>query len=259
MKALTKSVLTFLLPVIAPVFLQGAGAAQVISEDPDGATFDRGAVYGVSVGMELMAGDSVSTEGSTLILSLGGGSLLTIYPNSEVEIISASNGAVSLRLVRGEILGDASAGFVFTVVTNLGTATISDGVYGIVHTSSEAAGWDLQIRNLDGSVSFTGDNNLDTTNVTASIVEPGQEISIPAGEEMTLQGVYNESSDAFALLEGGATIAVLDNQTQFALREQQEAIAGVARAFEQAGQAPAPAVIIELPPVEGTETASDRG
>lgn len=263
MKALTKSVLTFLIPVMVPVFLQGAAVAQVVSEDPDGATYDRGASYGVTVGMELMEGDTISTKGSTLILSLCEGSLITIYPNSEVQLVSGSMGAVSLKLMKGEILGDASAMCEFTVETKVGTATMSDGVYGVVHTASGNQGWGLQVRNLDGSVKFVGGSNLDTSNVSVSLVEPGKEIEIPAGEEMVLQGVYNPSSDVFALLEGGAVIAVLDGQTIGELRSDSERMANAARRGppdqddSATDSTPAP-LIIDIP-VEDIETASDKG
>lgn len=257
MKAFTKSVLTFLLPVMVPVFLNGAGMAQVVSEDPDGATYDRGATYGVSVGMDLMEGDTIKTGGSTLVLSLCEGSLVTIYPGSEVQLVSSGAGMVSLNLMKGEILGDASSACEFSVSTKVGTAKMSGGVYGIVHTSSGQEGWALQVRNLDGKAKFVGGSNLDTSNMTVSMVEPDKEVEIPAGEEMALQGVYNESSDVFALLEGGAVVAILDMQEAANLRSEAGRMAAKARGPQEETDTPAPQVI-EIP-YEDVETASDKG
>lgn len=257
MKALIKTVLTFLLPVIAvPAFLQGA--AQVVSEDPDGAILVRGGDYAVTVGLSLMEGDVIESGDSTVIVSFSDGSRLTVYPNSAVRIKGLSEDSATLDLVRGEILGDAMDDSSFTVDTVVGRASVSGGVFGIL-MNQMGEGWTLQVRNLDARVSFTGAPDLDTSNVTVSMLEPDEQVDIPTGEEIIVRGIYNEDEEFFALTREGAAIASIDTDTIGQLQEAAQEMSAV--------EIPGPpvevpagdgGVIIDIP-YQDVETASEKG
>jgi len=244
--------------LIAPALLQAQSTAKVVYEEPDGATLLGANVVNVTAGMDLRAGDTINTGDATVILSLCQGSLVTVYPNSEVTITSISGSRVGLSLSRGELLGDSSPSCELSVSTAVGTASISDGVFGILMNRMGDQGWTLQVRNLDGSVSFIGDPNLDTSNLTVSLLEPNKEILIPTGEEIIVRGVYNEADDSFTLTQDGV-IAVLDSDITGEMRSEAETMASSAMEAEtppaEAGQQP---VIIEIP-LEDVETASDKG
>jgi hypothetical protein len=258
MNSLSKSVVTFLFPIlIAPVVLAGA---TVVYENPDGATLNRDGGVNVSIGMELMQGDVLDSGDATVILSLCEGSLVTVYPNSVVAISSMSDGSVALSLTKGEILGDASVDCQISVATAVGTASVTDGVFGVLMNSMANGAWTLQVRNLDGSVKFVGDPNLDTSNTTVSLIEPNKQIEIPSGEEVIVRGLYNESAEAFVLAEEGAAIALLGDEVSGEMRtaaQQMAAAAGQGGAPEADAGETAP-VIIEIP-LEDVETASDKG
>lgn len=260
MKSLSKSVVTFIFPIlIAPVLLSGA-VATVVYENPDGATLNRDGGINISSGMELTQGDVLDSGDATVILSLCEGSLVTVYPNSVVTISSMTDGSVSLSLSKGEILGDASADCQISVATAVGTASVTDGVFGVLMNSMAESGWTLQVRNLDGSVKFVGDPNLDTSNTTVSLIEPNKEIEIPSGEEVIVRGLYNETAEAFVLSEEGAAIALLGDDVSGQMRTaaQQMAAAAGQTGTPEAGTGEAAPVIIEIP-YEDVETASDKG
>jgi hypothetical protein len=261
MKSPSKSVVTFLFSIlIAPVFLNGAAAAKVVYENPDGATINRDGGTSVSSGMDLMQGDVLDTGNATVILSLCEGSLVTVYPNSVVAISSLSDGSVSLRLSKGEILGDASANCQISVATTVGTASVTNGVFGVLMNSMADSGWTLQVRNLDGSVKFIGDPNLDTSNTTVSLIEPNKEVEIPSGEEVIVRGLYNESAEAFVVSQDGAVLAMLEDSVTGEMRTAAQQMAAAAGETGTPGAATgedAP-VIIEIP-YEDVETASDKG
>lgn len=261
MKLLTKSVVTFIFPILlAPVLLNGAAVAKVVYENPDGATIVRDGVMNVTSGMDLMQGDILDSGDSTVILSLCEGSLVTIYPNSAVTITGLRDGSVSLSLSKGEILGDASADCQISVSTVVGTASVTDGVFGLLMNDMAESGWTLQVRNLDGSVMFLGDPNLDTSNTTVSLIEPNKEIEIPSGEEVIIRGLYNESAEAFVVSPDGAALAILGNDVSGQMRiaaQQMAAAAGETETPDAATGAETP-VIIEIPH-EDVETASEKG
>ncbi|MFO7726600.1 MAG: FecR domain-containing protein [Oceanipulchritudo sp.] len=242
-----------------PLFLGAEPVAQVISEQPDGATYMRGATYQVSTGMSLMEGDRLETGSSTVILSFADGSLLTAYPGTSLELAEGSNGEVSLQLSRGEILGDASGATSFTVNTKAGTATAADGVFGLVQNETGGDNWSLQVRNLNASVDFVPDTGLNTDDVTVSLLEPGKAVSIPSGEEVVVRGVYNESANVFTLAEDGGTLMAIDSGTVAELREASEQMSSAAlpqmTGDPQGEDSP---FIIEIP-FEDVETASDKG
>lgn len=166
----------------------------------------------LNAGDSLSSGDVVKSNNSTIVLSVCDGSLVTVYPGSELTVASISEGQAVLSLTKGELLGDTSSGCSISVANVVGTADISNGVYGVLLSESNE-GWTLQVRNLDGNVTFTGDNQLDISNLTASIVEPGVTMSIPAGEEMIVRGVYDADGDIFAVALGGAAMALIGDET----------------------------------------------
>ncbi|HKJ90718.1 MAG TPA: FecR domain-containing protein [Oceanipulchritudo sp.] len=240
----------------APLFLGAAPAAQVISEQPDGATYVRGAAYEVSSGMSLMEGDRLETGNATVILSFADGSLLTAYPGTALEVAGSGNGSVSLTLSRGEILGDASGMTRFTVMTKAGTTTASGGVFGILQSETGGDNWSLQVRNLNATVDFMADMSLNTGDVTASLLEPGKTVSISSGEEVVVRGVYNESANVFTLAEDGGALVAIDAGTVAELREASEQMSSAVLPEMTGG--PESPVMIEIP-FEDVETASDKG
>jgi len=248
---------SFLPLVLAPVLVNAQPTVKVVYEDPDGATLLGANVVNVTTGMELEAGDTINTGDATVILSLCGGSLVTIYPNSEVTVTSASGMGASLSLSRGELLGDASASCDLSVSTVAGTASISDGVFGVLMNRMGGQGWTLQVRNLDGGVNFIGDPNLDVSNVTVSVIEPNMEMLIPTGEEIIVRGIYNEEARSFALTQDGV-LAMMDEDVVGEMRDEAQTMAssGIETDTPQV-QTNIP-VIIEIP-FEDVETASDKG
>ena len=241
---------------VTPLFLGAAPVAQVISEEPDGATYFRGATYEVATGMSLMEGDRLETGDATVILSFADGSLLTAYPGTVLEIAGSANGVVSLDLSRGEILGDASGMRSFAVMTKAGTTTASGGVFGVLQNETGGDNWSLQVRNLNANVDFVPDIGLDAGDVTATLLEPGKTVSIPSGEEVVLRGVYDDTANVFTLAGDGGALVALDAGTVAELREASEFMSSVVLP-EMTGGAESP-VIIEVP-FEDVETASDKG
>ena len=272
MKLLTKSVvLSFFAALMGPALLIGqmASVAQVVHEDPDGALAVRGgASIGLAAGDVLQEGDTLKTNSATLVITLCDGALITLYPESEVTVTSLGAKVAQLKLSRGELLGDTVSGCSIAVMSAAGSARIDNGVYGVLMNES-AEGWTLQVRNLDGSVTFTGGSNLDASNVTASIVEAGKTLEVPAGEEIIVRGVYDPESQMFALTQGGAVMSLLQEETISEMREEAERGRAVGRPDGIPGRdviddldtpardRSAPQVI-ELP-WEDVETASDPG
>jgi hypothetical protein len=276
MKSLKKSVvLSLISAILAPAALLAQGA-QVVAEDPDGGVVVRGgSSMALSSGSALQAGDVVKSNEATVILSLCDGALVTVYPGSEVSLASLGEGVAVLNLTKGELLGDTTSGCAISVANVVGTADISNGVYGVVLTET-GEGYTLQVRNLDGNVTFTGDDQLDISNLTASIVEPGKTLDIPAGEEMIVRGLYNSDSDIFSLVTGGAAMALMSDEVVGELRGASEYMSAVGRPDELPGKGPedgppgqdkaadktegtpAEDVIIEVPWFD-VETASDKG
>jgi hypothetical protein len=267
-------VLSLFSAILAPAFLSAQGA-MVVAEDPDGGIIVRsGSSMDLSAGSGLQPGDLVKSNGATIVLTLCDGSLITVYPNSELLVNTLDDEVAVVSLLKGELLGDTVSGCKISVDNVVGTTDISNGVYGVLLNES-TGGWTLQVRNLDGNVTFTGDDQLDISNLTASIVEPGVTLSIPAGEEMIVRGVYDAGSEIFALSLGGASMAILGDDTISELQKGAEFMTSVGRPDELPGKGaedipgkdkakektkgtPAEDVILEIPWYD-IETASDKG
>src|SRR6056300_1742037 len=103
MKSFKLSVLLSLVSaVFAPVILNAQGAV-VVAEDPDGGIVVRaGSSMALSPGGALQAGDLVKSNGATLILSICDGSLITVYPNSEIMVNSLGTEVAMISLIKGE-------------------------------------------------------------------------------------------------------------------------------------------------------------
>ena len=275
MKSLKISVVLSLISAFAAPVILSAQSAIVVAEDPDGGIVVRGgSSMALAAGDALSSGDMIKSNEATVVLSVCDGSLVTVYPGSELTVASVSEGQAVLSLAKGELLGDTASGCSISVANVVGTADISNGVYGVL-LSESAEGWTLQVRNLDGNVTFTGDNQLDISNLTASIVEPGVTLNIPAGEEMIVRGVYDAGSDIFAIGLGGASMALIGDDTVGQMRDGAEYMSSVGRPEDFPGQGkgpqeglekaadktkgtPAEEVIIEVPFYD-IETASDPG
>jgi hypothetical protein len=249
MKAPIKLILVSLL---APFAMQAANVAEVVYEEPDGALYVRGGIYTVKVGLQLLEGDILQTNDSTVILSLCEGSLLTAYPNTEVQLALLGDGTVAVKLMSGEVLGDITDDCRLDVRTKVGTATITGGVFAVVQNLAGGQGWTMQVRNLDGQVTFVGDSKLNTNNMTVSLIEPNETIEIPAGEEIIVRGIYSETTDVFTLTQDGAAMAAMEPDQVDQLRE---AVQQMSSAILPAAELP---FIIEIP-YEDIETASDKG
>ena len=268
MKSFTKSVLiSFAAALSLPGFAQAASVAQVLSEDPDGAMLGSAAL---SVGSALSAGEVITTNGATVVIGACDGSLITVYPNSQVTVSAVSATGITLKLTRGEILGDTMNGCPVVVTNPAGTASITDGVYGVL-LNETGDGWTLQVRNLDGSVDFTAAPTLSTGDAQVSIVEPGKTLAIPAGEEVVIRGVYDAQTDVFEVAQGGAALAILSDEAAGALQSASAMMSAVGRpgdlparenavpVLEQTpGGDNAIPVIIEIP-WQDVEPASDKG
>jgi hypothetical protein len=259
MKALIKS---SFIALLAPLALQAANVAEVVYEEPDGAVYKRGGLYSIEVGLELIAGDLLQTNDSTVILSLCEGSLLTAYPGTEVLFAQMSDGTVAVKLMRGEVLGDISDDCRMDVQTKAGVASVDNGVFGVLQNLAGNQGYTVQVRNLDGKVGFIGDPKLDTTNVAVSLIEPNERIEIAPGEEIIIRGVYYEGTEVFALTQEGASMAAMDADMIDEMREAVQQMSSVVLP-EAPGEGdepppPPPSIIIEIP-YEDIETASDKG
>lgn len=258
MKSLKLSVVLSLITALLVPALSAASNAQVVAEDPDGGLVVRGgSTSGISSGDSLKQGDVVKSNGATLVVSICDGALVTIYPNSEVAVSSLGSDAAVLNLIKGELLGDTISGCSVSIANKAGTADISNGVYGVIMNQT-GQGWTLQVRNLDGNVSFTGSPSLDTSNVTASIVNPGETTSVGAGEEITIRGTFDDNN-VFSLTAGGAVIAGLPDSAINRMSDRAKEMNAIDEdaGDDAEGPPPGPPEFIDLP--EQAETASDHG
>lgn len=266
MKALIKS---SIIALLAPFALQAANVAEVVFEEPDGAVFQRGGLFSIQAGLELVEGDLLQTNDSTVILSLCDGSLLTVYPDTEVLLATLANGSVAIKLMRGEVLGDVADSCRIDIQTKSGVASVESGVFGALQNLAGDQGWTVQVRNLDGQVAFIGDPKLDTTNVTVSLIEPNERVEIAPGEEIIVRGIYYEGTDVFEVVQGGAALAEIEPELLDEMREKVDEMSSAKpdapetppeEQTDEPTQSPAeppPAVIIEIP-YEDIEIASPR-
>ncbi len=260
MKSLKISVVLSLIAVmLAPVISAGANA-QVVAEDPDGSLVVRGgSTMMLDAGDILREGDVIKTRAATVVVSICDGALVTIYPKSEVAVASLSDEVAVLNLIKGELLGDTVSGCAISVSNKVGTADISNGVYGVL-LNQTGKGWTLQVRNLDGNVTFTG-GNVDTSDVTAALVESGKPVSVPAGEELTIRGSYNPNSNVFTPVGGAGALTVIPADTADEMEEGADEMDDLRPTWEgSTGEDGDPEVptLIEIP-YEDIETASDKG
>lgn len=266
MKVLRRTVATSLLISILGCTAFGASLAQVVAEDPNGATILRsGSSLNLQPGNVLQEGDIIKSNAATVVVSICDGALVTLYPKSEMAVTSLSADVATVNLMKGELLGDTITGCSISVDNKVGRADISNGVYGVL-LNETGDGWTLQVRNLDGKVTFTGGEKLDTSNMTVSLVEPGKSLPIPAGEEIIVRGIYDQTSEIFTLVTGGAAIAMLPDPTIGIMRENAAIMSAIGRGGDDGGDGGdefgedenATDVFIEIP-VEDVETASDKG
>ncbi len=259
MKSIKLSVVLSLITALLVPALSAASNAQVVAEDPDGGLVVRGgSTSGISSGDALKQGDVVKSNGATLVVSICDGALVTIYPNSEVAVSSLTSDVAVLNLIKGELLGDTISGCSVSIANKAGTADISNGVYGVIMNQT-GQGWTLQVRNLDGNVSFTGAPSLDTSNVTASIVNPGETTSVGAGEEITIRGTFDDDNNVFSLTAGGAVVAGLPDAAINRMSDRAREMNAIDEEDDGEGEGPPPGPpeFIDLP--EQAETASDHG
>jgi hypothetical protein len=277
MKFFAKSVVLSLMSALLVPALSHAQPveASVVHEDPDGALIVRaGSSMALASGDELQDMDVIKSNDSTVIVSLCNGSLVTVYPDSEVMFTGIQTGIVRISIIQGEILGDIDPddGCEIGADTLAGTIDISSGVYGVLMNEGPD-GWTLQVRNLDGTVTFTGDAGLDTSNLTVSLVNPGETTDIPAGDELIVRGVYDPVTEIFSLISGGAAMSIIPDDVIGDMNDGVEGMQAVGRpddlpARERAvptiedtdtpAEDKAVPVILEIP-WKDIETASDRG
>lgn len=260
MKLLKISVVLSLFALMLAPVIAGAAEAQVVAEDPDGSLVVRGgSTMMLDAGDLLREGDVIKTRTSTVVVSVCDGALVTIYPNSEVAVTSLSDEVAVLNLIKGELLGDTVAGCDVSIANKVGTADISNGVYGVL-LNQTGKGWTLQVRNLDGNVTFTG-GNIDTTDVTAALVQTGRSISIPAGQELTISGSYNPNSNVFTPIGGAGALSVIPGNVATDMEKEADKMNDLMPEFQDStgddGQPTTPN-LIEVPYVD-IETASDKG
>ena len=249
MKILKKSVFLSLISF----FLAGsafAATAQVVAEDPDGGLILRsGATMTLDAGDLLQEGDQIRTRTATVVVSICDGALVTIYPDSEVIVSSLSDENAVLNLIKGELLGDTIAGCKISIGNKVDTTDISNGVYGVL-LNQEGDSWTLQVRNLDGEVTFTGGNLL--TGAATAILEAGKVVYIPEGEQLTVVGTFNPDSRFFTLADGSGTLSPIPPEIIEEMEEQIDDLRNVDPID------PGIPDMIEIP-IEDVETASDQG
>jgi hypothetical protein len=282
MKSTTITALIALAAMPAVMFAEPV--AEVVSESPDGAVYERDGSTPITAGDTLMGGDLLVTNDATVVLAFADGSVMTVSPKSSLKINEKMDGSMELVLNFGEVLGKVPAGVESTVITKIGTTMASNGVFGVLQSQTADETWTLQVRNLNGSVSFLPSQAIDP-GMTVSLLEPGKLIEIAPGEEIIVRGLYNEEEEVFVFAEGEApVVAVLDNETTFALEQSSEQMASVelpsfaegtstavtATGTEGPGQGPGEGpsagpveggdstVIIEIP-FGDIEVASDKG
>ncbi len=259
MKVLRKSVAISLLISVLSFSAMGATLAQVVAEDPNGAVIVRtGSNMDLQPGNILQEGDVIKSNTATVIISICDGALVTLYPKSELMVTSLSSEVATVNLVEGELLGDSISGCAISVDNKVGRADISNGVYGVL-LNETGEGWTLQVRNLDGRVTFTGGEKLDTSNMTVSLVEPGKILPIPAGEEIIVRGIYDRGSEIFTLVTGGAAIAMLPDNTIGTMREDASIMSSIGRDDSDDDDDDGDDDIFIEIPIEDIETASDKG
>lgn len=260
MKSLKLSaVLSLILTLLAPSIVVAA-EAQVVAEDPDGSLVVRGgSTMMLDAGDLLREGDVIKTRSSTVVVSVCDGALVTIYPDSEVAITSLSEELAVLNLVKGELLGDTIAGCDVSIANKVGTADISNGVYGVL-LNQTGKGWTLQVRNLDGSVTFTG-GNIDTTDITAALVQTGKAINIPAGQQLIISGAYNPSNNVFTPIGGAGALSIIPADVVDQMEDGADNMEDIAPEWEDStggDDTPVDPGLIKVPN-ENIETASDKG
>jgi len=252
-------VLSLITTMLAPAII-AAAEAQVVAEDPDGSLLVRGgSTMMLDAGDLLREGDVIKTRTSTVVVSVCDGALVTIYPNSEVAVTSLSEEVAVLNLVKGELLGDTVAGCDVSIANKVGTADISNGVYGVL-LNQTGQGWTLQVRNLDGSVTFTG-GNIDTTNITAALLQTGKAISIPAGQQLVISGSYNPSTNIFTPIGGAGAISIIPQDVVDQMQDDADKMDDLVPGWQDStggDGTPVDPGLIEVP-YEDIETASDKG
>lgn len=260
MKSLKISVVLSLIAVMLAPAISAASNAQVVAEDPDGSLVVRGgSTMMLDAGDILREGDVIKTRAATVVVSICDGALVTIYPNSEIAVTSLSDEVAVLNLIKGELLGDTVSGCAISVSNKVGTADISNGVYGVL-LNQTGKGWTLQVRNLDGNVTFTG-GNVDTSDVTAALVESGKAVRVPAGEELTVRGSYNPNSNVFTPTGGAGALTVIPADTADEMEEDADEMDDLRTPMDgSTGGDGTPQVptLIKIP-FPDVETASDKG
>ena len=237
--------------------------AQIVYVSSEDAIVEQGdSSLIATAGQVLTGGSEIKSNEATVIISICDGSLVTIYPQSTVRIDNLQAGIVELVLVSGEILGDNGGNCDISVGTKAGKASIIDGVFGVVLNDDGDNGWTLQVRNLDGTVTFVGQPNLDTSATIVTLLEPNKVVEIPPGEEFIVRGIYDADSDVFAIAQEGVALALISEISfgEFTERVEFMNAAGEEWANEQEPTEEAPAKPEEIEvPFEEFDTASEKG
>jgi len=251
-----------LLSTLLPAAMSAQILAQIVYVSSEDAIVEQGdSTIIATAGLALTGRSEIKSNEATVIVSICDGSLITIYPESVVKVDNLQAGVVELVLVSGEILGDNGGNCDISVGTKAGEASITEGVFGVVLNDDGENGWTLQVRNLDGTVTFVGQPNLDTSASIVTLLEPNKIIDIPPGEEFIVRGIYDADSDVFALAQEGVALALISETSFSSMTDDVEFMnaAGEEWANEQQPEEPAPQPEEIEVPFEEFDTASEKG
>lgn len=235
---------------------------QAVSVQPMGAEITVGdRTMDVRSGMDLSSGGMVDTNASTLVVVRTNGSRVKVDPGSRVEITSSG-----INMVQGSATVTAPMGARFDVGSDIGVVEGIGATFGVALNLSDDMAT-LEISNVSGTVNFTADVGLDTSETTVTMVEPGMQTSVPAGDKLVVRVIARPGTDEYALAPQGAMQEAIAPDMADEIAQTGDEISQISVPTlpeDVPAEVPAPVideddpVIIEIP-VEDVEVASDPG
>ncbi len=260
MKVKKTSLIIAVLPFLSlPVALW---SQQAISVEPAGAEITaNGRTMDVRSGMDVSSGGMVETNESTVVIARTNGSRVELAPDSRFEITPTG-----IDLKQGNATVTGPMGSQFDVSSEIGVVEGYGATFGVsLNLAGEMA--TLEISNVEGMVNFTADVDLDSTEVSATLIEPGKQVSVAPGDKLVIRVIYQEDREVYAIAPQGVaqeqvTPDMAEQITQTGDNISRISVPSVPDEAPEEVPTPADAedspVIIEIP-VEDVEIASDPG